>query len=157
MNIVRRVVASGDVPLLVLGETRVGKERLAEAIHAERPRSKGPFITVNCGALPESLLESELFGHEEGRFHRGHRSRRGWFELAHAGPSFWMKSASCRPYVQVKLLRVLAGARDSAGRERAEILEVDVRVMAATNRELAEDVEAQQVSPDLFIVSASSR
>jgi DNA-binding NtrC family response regulator len=84
MRVVERVVPN-DVPLLILGETGVGKERLARAVHAESPRSVGPFIAVNCGALPETLLESELFGHGEGAFTGATRSRRGWFELAHRG------------------------------------------------------------------------
>src|SRR4051812_32121066 len=87
MSLVHRVVAS-DASLLVLGETGVGKEHLARAIHAESPRATGPFIAVNCGALAETLLESELFGHEEGAFTGATRARRGCFELAHKGVVF---------------------------------------------------------------------
>ena len=96
MHVVHRVVAS-DATLLIMGETGVGKERLARAIHAESPRSAGPFISVNCGALSESLLESELFGHEEGAFTGASRARRGWFELApQLAPSSSTKSEKCR-------------------------------------------------------------
>ena len=148
MNIASRMVAS-DVPLLILGETGVGKERLARAIHAESPRSEGPFITVNCGALPETLLESELFGHEEGAFTGAVRSRRGWFELAHSGTIFLDEIGELPNHLQVKLLRVLQEHEiQRVGSEKSFL--VDVRVMAATNRDLETEVESHNFRKDLY-------
>ena len=106
MDVVHRVVAS-DATLLIMGETGVGKERLARAIHAESPRSGGPFVSVNCAALSETLLESELFGHEEGAFTGASRARRGWFELAHGGTIFLDEIGEMPKHLQVKLLTVL--------------------------------------------------
>ena len=148
MNIVSRVVAS-DVPLLILGETGVGKERLARAIHSESSRSTGPFITVNCGALPETLLESELFGHEEGAFTGAARSRRGWFELAHSGTIFLDEIGELANHLQVKLLHVLQDHEiKRVGSEKS--FSVDVRVIAATNRELEEEVSSRHFRKDLY-------
>lgn len=148
MQVVDRVVVS-DVPLLLLGETGVGKERLARAIHAESSRSAGPFIAVNCGALPETLLESELFGHEEGAFTGASRSRRGWFELAHGGTVFLDEIGDMPVHLQVKLLRILQEHEvQRVGSERT--VTVDVRVMAATNRDLESDVAARQFRRDLY-------
>lgn len=148
MRVVTRVVKT-DVPLLILGETGVGKERLARAIHAEGLRSAGPFITVNCGALPETLLESELFGHEEGAFTGAARSRRGWFELAHRGTIFLDEIGELANHLQVKLLRFLQEHEiQRIGSERS--FKIDVRVMAATNRDLEEEVEARSFRKDLY-------
>jgi two-component system response regulator AtoC len=148
MTLVRRVVAS-DVSLLILGETGVGKERLARAIHAESSRSDGPFVAINCGALPESLLESELFGHEEGSFTGATRARRGWFELAHRGTVFLDEIGEMPHHLQVKLLRVLQDHEVlRVGSEKP--ITVDVRIMAATNRELAQEVEARLFRRDLY-------
>ena len=148
MRTVGRVVAS-DTTLLVQGETGVGKERLARAIHAEGPRGQGAFITVNCGALPEALLESELFGHVEGAFTGATRSRRGMFELAHGGTIFLDEIGEMPYHLQVKLLHVLHHHEiQPVGGESA--LPVDVRVMAATNRDLGAEVEARQFRQDLY-------
>ncbi|HUV38769.1 MAG TPA: sigma-54 dependent transcriptional regulator [Planctomycetota bacterium] len=148
MSVVERVVSS-DVSLLILGETGVGKERLARAIHAESPRAQGPFIAVNCGALPESLLESELFGHEEGAFTGATRARRGWFELAHGGTIFLDEVGEMPLHLQVKLLRVLQEHEiQRVGSERP--IRADVRVFAATNRDLEEDVRTGKFRRDLF-------
>jgi transcriptional regulator with PAS, ATPase and Fis domain len=95
LRLARRVVKGESVALLILGETGVGKERLARSIHSESSRSAGPFVTVNCGALPEGLLESELFGHEEGAFTGAVRARRGYFELANRGTIFSTRLARC--------------------------------------------------------------
>ena len=148
MKIVQRVVSS-DSPILILGETGVGKERLAHAIHAASPRSQGPFTAVNCAALPETLLESELFGHEEGAFTGATRSRRGCFELAHQGTLFLDEIAELPLHLQVKLLRAV---------ERHEItrlgsekkIPINVRIMAATNRDIVAEVEEKRFRRDLY-------
>jgi DNA-binding NtrC family response regulator len=148
MDVVHRVVDS-DSSLLLLGETGVGKERLARAIHAESPRSNGPFVAVNCGALPETLLESELFGHEKGAFTGAARTRRGWFELAHGGTVFLDEVGEMAGHLQVKLLRVLQGhSIQPLGSERE--MRIDVRVMAASNRDLEAEVERGGFRRDLY-------
>ena len=148
MSVVARVVHS-NTSLLLLGETGVGKERLARAIHAEGPRAQGPFVTVNCGALPDALLESELFGHEEGAFTGATRTRRGSFELAHGGTLFLDEIGEVPHHLQVKLLRALQEHEiQPVGSEKP--IKLDVRVVAATNRDLAAEVEAKQFRRDLF-------
>ncbi len=148
INVVRRVAPS-DSALLITGETGVGKERLARAIHQESPRREGPFVTVNCGALPETLLESELFGHEEGAFTGASRTRRGWFELAHGGLVFLDEIGEMPHHLQVKLLHVLQNHElQRLGSERTTT--VDVRVIAATNRDLLAEVEQQRFRRDLY-------
>jgi len=142
-------VVKSDSALLVLGETGVGKERLARSIHSESARSAGPFVTVNCGALPENLLESELFGHEEGAFTGAVRARRGYFELAHRGTIFLDEIGEMPLHLQVKLLRVLEDKRiQRVGSEKP--IEVDVRIMAATNRDLKNEMEAHRFRADLY-------
>jgi len=148
MDVVHRVVAS-DATLLTMGETGVGKERLARAIHAESPRSTGPFISVNCGALSETLLESELFGHEEGAFTGASRARRGWFELAHNGTIFLDEIGEMPKHLQVKLLTVLQTREVQRVGAESSIV-IDVRVMAATNRDLAAEVESGNFRRDLY-------
>jgi two-component system, NtrC family, response regulator AtoC len=148
VELARRMVGS-DSSLLILGETGVGKERLARAIHNESPRAAGPFIPVNCAALPETLLESELFGHEEGAFTGATRPRRGYFELAHRGTIFLDEIGEMPSHLQVKLLRVLQEYEiQRVGSEKK--VPVDVRVMAATNRDLEQDIEARRFRRDLF-------
>jgi DNA-binding NtrC family response regulator len=148
INVARRVTAS-DASLLILGETGVGKERLARAIHAEGPRSAAPFIAINCGALPDTLLESELFGHEEGAFTGASRARRGWFELSHGGTIFLDEIGEIPLHLQVKLLHVLQNhVVQRLGSEQS--IEVDVRVMAATNRELLAEIEEGKFRRDLY-------
>jgi DNA-binding NtrC family response regulator len=148
MATVQRVVAV-DTPLLICGETGVGKERLASAIHAESLRAFGPFIAVNCGALPEGLLESELFGHEEGAFTGATRPRRGYFELAHQGTIFLDEVGEMPLHLQVKLLRVLQERTiQRVGGEKA--VPLNVRVIAATNRDLVAEVEARRFRQDLY-------
>jgi DNA-binding NtrC family response regulator len=148
MQVTRRVVDS-DSSLLVLGETGVGKQRLARAIHHEGRRAARPFLAVNCGALPETLLESELFGHEQGAFTGATRARRGYFELAHGGTLFLDEIGDVPLHLQVKLLRVLEDrAVQRLGSERAA--RVDVRLMAATNRDLEREVAERRFRADLF-------
>jgi DNA-binding NtrC family response regulator len=148
MEVVYRVVRS-DTTLLVVGETGVGKERLAQAIHGEGPRSRGPFVAVNCGAIPEALLESELFGHREGAFTGAMRARRGWFELAHGGTIFLDEIGEMPLHLQVKLLRVLQ-TREVVPVGSESPVSVDVRVMAATNRNLEDDARAKRFRGDLY-------
>jgi len=148
MNVVHRVAAS-DATLLIMGETGVGKERLARAIHAESPRSGGPFIAINCGALSEMLLESELFGHEEGAFTGASRARRGWFELAHNGTIFLDEIGEMPKHLQVKLLTVLQTREiQRVGAETS--VAIDVRVIAASNRDLAVEVDEGNFRRDLY-------
>jgi DNA-binding NtrC family response regulator len=146
--VVRKIMGS-ESSILLLGETGVGKERLARAIHQEGPRSSGPFLAVNCSALPETLLESELFGHEQGAFTGASRARRGFFELAHGGTIFLDEIGEVPLHLQVKLLRVLENRTiQRLGSEKTT--RVDVRIMAATNRNLEEDVRAQGFRSDLY-------
>jgi DNA-binding NtrC family response regulator len=146
---VARRVANSDTTLLVLGETGVGKEWLARAIHAEGPRASGPFLALNCGAIPEGLLESELFGHKEGAFTGATSDRRGHFELAHGGTLFLDEMGEMSPQVQVKLLRVLQEkAIQPVGSERT--IDVDVRVMAATNRDPQDEMDQGRLRRDLY-------
>lgn len=148
LPVARRVVES-DSALLILGETGVGKERLARAIHAESRRGAGPFLAVNCGALADSLLESELFGHEEGAFTGASRVHRGYFEMAHRGTIFLDEIGEMPLHMQVKLLRVLEDRQvRRVGGEQSR--RVDVRVVAATNRDLEADLKTKRFRSDLF-------
>lgn len=144
-----RKVARSNTSVLILGETGVGKERLARAIHAEGPRCNGPFIAVNCGAIPENLLESELFGHEKGSFTGATRSRKGFFELAHKGTLFLDEIGEMPLHLQVKLLRALDEYRIyRVGAEKP--IEVHPRVMASTNKDLEAGIRRGEFRPDLF-------
>ncbi|HOO78465.1 MAG TPA: sigma-54 dependent transcriptional regulator [bacterium] len=138
-----------NAPLLLLGETGVGKEHLARAIHSESPRSGGPFVTVNTAALPEQLLESELFGHTQGAFTGAARSRRGAFELAHHGTIFLDEIGEMPLHLQAKLLRTLQDYEvKPLGSEKP--IWVDVRVIAASNRDLEEEINQNNFRKDLF-------
>jgi len=142
-------IARSDSSVLILGETGVGKERLAHVLHSEGRRSEGPFVAVHCGALPESLMESEFFGHEQGAFTGATRSRRGCFEMAHQGTIFLDEIGEMPLHLQSKLLRVLEDhVIRRVGGEKP--VTVDVRVMAATNRNLEEAVRAKQFRSDLY-------
>ncbi|MGE0374863.1 MAG: sigma 54-interacting transcriptional regulator [Planctomycetaceae bacterium] len=148
MSVVERVAPS-NTTLLILGETGVGKERLAQAIHNESLRNAGPFVAVNCAALTESLLESELFGHEEGAFTGATRSRRGCFEVAHRGTLFLDEIGEMPQYLQAKLLRVLQEREvQRVGGERP--VPVDVRLMAASNRDIQSQAAAGEFRRDLY-------
>ncbi len=144
-----RRVAPADTSLLLLGETGVGKEWLARAIHAESPRTGGPFVAVNCAALPEGLLESELFGHVEGAFTGALRARRGYFELAHGGTLFLDEIVDMPLALQSKLLRALQErVIQPLGAE--ETVAVDVRIIAASNRDLEAAVQEGEFRTDVF-------
>ncbi|MCX5891987.1 MAG: sigma 54-interacting transcriptional regulator, partial [Deltaproteobacteria bacterium] len=130
-----KTLAVNDYAVLLTGETGTGKELAAAAIHSESRRSRGPFVPVNCGALPEGVVESELFGHVKGAFSGAIRDKKGRFELAHSGTIFLDEVAELPKAMQVKLLRVLeSGAFERVGGERT--VAVDVRVISATNRDL---------------------
>jgi DNA-binding NtrC family response regulator len=144
-----RQVAKSNASVLLLGETGTGKELIAKAVHQLSPRGSGPFVRVNCGALSESLLESELFGHVRGSFTGAIDNRTGRFEAAHTGTVFLDEINSTTPKLQVKLLRVLQ-EREFERVGDTHTIRVDTRVIAATNRDLLEEVEAQRFREDLY-------
>ncbi|MGH9971341.1 MAG: sigma-54-dependent transcriptional regulator [Pyrinomonadaceae bacterium] len=144
-----RAVAATSATVLIIGENGTGKEMLARAIYEESPRSSGPFVGVSCAALPESLIESELFGHEKGSFTSATHARKGRFELADGGTLFLDEVADLSPTVQVKLLRVLQ-ERTFQRVGGTKTLSVDIRLIAASNRDLEKEVEAGRFRRDLF-------
>jgi two-component system response regulator AtoC len=141
--------ARADVTVLVCGETGVGKELVARAIHAHSPRRRAAFIKLNCAAMPRELLESELFGHERGAFTGAHQRKPGRFELADGGTIFLDEIGELHPALQAKLLHVLQDGEFSrvGGRHN---LRVDVRTICATNRDLAREVAGGRFREDLF-------
>jgi two-component system response regulator HydG len=144
-----RQVAPSSASVLLVGESGTGKELAARLIHDRSPRARGPFIAVNCGAIPESLLESELFGHERGAFTGAVGRKEGRFERAHGGTLFLDEIGELTPSVQVKLLRVLQdGVIDRLG--GTEPVRVDARVVTATHRDLTAEVKAGRFREDLF-------
>ena len=146
---VTRQVAPSRACVLIVGETGTGKELIARAVHDLSPRASGPYIRVNCGALTESLLESELFGHVKGSFTGAVDNRTGRFEAGHTGSIFLDEINSTTPKLQVKLLRVLQeGEFERVGDVRT--VKVDTRIIAATNRDLLDEIEAGRFREDLY-------
>jgi len=142
-------VALSDISVLICGESGTGKELVAHAIHQRSLRKDNPFIVVNCGAIPENLLESELFGHEKGAFTGAYAQKKGKFELAHTGTLFLDEIGELAPSLQVKLLRVLQDRKIERIGGNQQI-ELDVRIIAATNRDLKKDMENQLFREDLY-------
>ncbi len=144
-----RQVAASDYSALVTGESGAGKELAARAIHEESPRKGGPFVPINCGALPDEILESEIFGHVRGAFTGAVRARKGRFELAHRGTLFLDEVGELSPAFQVKLLRVLQEKSFvRVGGEQS--ISVDVRVISATNRDLRRAIAQGRFREDLY-------
>jgi len=142
-------VAQYDFPVHLFGETGTGKELVANAIHNESRRGGAPFVPINCGALPEGLIESELFGHVKGAFSGAIRDKKGRFELADGGTVFLDEVAELSKPLQVKLLRFLQeGTFEKVGGERT--VEVNVRVISATNKDLKKEVQGNNFREDLF-------
>jgi DNA-binding NtrC family response regulator len=144
-----RAVADTNATILIIGENGTGKEMLARAIHEQSRRATAPFIAVSCAALPESLIESELFGHEKGAFTSATHARAGRFELADGGTLFLDEIVELSPNVQVKLLRVLQ-ERSFERVGGTKTLNVDIRLIAASNRDLETEVESEHFRRDLF-------
>jgi DNA-binding NtrC family response regulator len=144
-----RQVAQSNASILLLGETGTGKELVANAIHRLSPRGSGPFVRVNCGALAESLLESELFGHVRGSFTGAISNRIGRFEAAHTGTIFLDEINSTTPMLQVKLLRVLQ-EKEFERVGDTQTIQVDTRTIAASNRDLLSEVSLSRFREDLY-------
>jgi len=148
MEMVRQV-APLDSPVLLLGETGVGKEVIANAIHHSSPRRDGPFIKVNCGAIPENLMDSELFGHEKGAFTGALSRKRGRFERAQGGTIFLDEIGELRPEAQVRLLRVLQ-EKEIERVGGSGTIKVNIRIIAATHRDLEAMLEQRRFREDLY-------
>jgi DNA-binding NtrC family response regulator len=147
-RIIRRV-SNTDSTVLITGESGTGKELIANAIHSQSDRNDMPFVPIYCGAIPEELLESELFGHEKGAFTGAFKERRGRFELAHKGTVFLDEIGEMSPKLQVKLLRFLQETKfQRIGGSKT--IEVDVRILAATNKDLERAVAENEFREDLF-------
>jgi len=144
-----RKVATTDVPVLITGESGTGKELVARAIHRLSGRKANPFVVINCAAIPENLLESELFGHEKGAFTGAHAQRKGRFEMAHGGTLFLDEIGELSPPLQIKLLRFLQEQRIERVGGREQIV-VDARIVAATNRELKQAIGEGRFREDLY-------
>ena len=148
LSLVRRVAPS-EATVLIRGESGTGKELIAKAIHFASPRARGPLVKVNCAALPEALLESELFGHEKGAFTGAITSRQGRFELANGGTLFLDEIGDLPLHLQAKLLRVLQEREyEKVGSSRS--VKVNVRILAASHRPLEDLIKAGQLREDLY-------
>jgi sigma-54 dependent transcriptional regulator, acetoin dehydrogenase operon transcriptional activator AcoR len=144
-----RNIAGYDYPVHISGETGTGKELIAAALHNESPRCHGPFVPINCGALPEGLIESELFGHVKGAFSGAIRDKKGRFELADGGTIFLDEVAELSKPMQVKLLRFLQeGEFERVGGEKT--ITVNVKVTSATNKDLKKEVQMNRFRDDLY-------
>jgi two-component system nitrogen regulation response regulator NtrX len=141
--------AKSDSTIMVYGENGTGKELVARQIHAQSDRSDGPFVEVNCAAIPDTLIESELFGHEKGAFTSAVSRRKGKFEMAHHGTIFLDEVADMSPTAQAKVLRVVQEMRfERVGGE--EPINVDVRIIAATNKDIRAEVDSGRFREDLY-------
>ena len=149
MNFVRKVAASEATTILIQGESGTGKDLIAKAIHYESSRQQKPFVAINCSAIPETLMEAELFGHEKGAFTDAKQMKKGLFEAADGGTLFLDEIGELSPLLQAKLLRVL---EDQVIRRVGGIkdMQVDVRVIAASNRDLEKAVREGQFRQDLY-------
>jgi transcriptional regulator with PAS, ATPase and Fis domain len=142
-------VATLDSPVLLLGETGVGKDVIANTIHYSSSRSDGPFVSVNCGAIPDTLIDSELFGHEKGAFTGAYKKRIGRFEMANCGTIFLDEIGEMSPALQIKLLRVLQEQQfERVGGTKT--LHVDLRFIAATNKNLTTAINMEKFREDLY-------
>jgi DNA-binding NtrC family response regulator len=148
-EVIKRVAARRDASALIIGSTGTGKELVARAIHYNSERREAPFIPINCSAIPETLLESELFGHQKGAFTGAHETRRGLLEEASGGTVFLDEINTLSPNLQVKLLRVLQErvVRRVGGREN---IPIDIRLVSASNQDLEEAVKRGEFRQDLF-------
>lgn len=142
-------VAPSDATILILGESGTGKDLLAQEIHARSPRAARAFVAVNCAALPENLIESELFGHERGAFTGAMQQRKGKFELAHGGTIFLDEIGDMNPVTQAKVLRAIEN-RMIERLGGTHPIQVDVRIISATHRDLREEIETGRFREDLF-------
>jgi len=138
-----------DAPVLVQGESGTGKELVARAVHSQSPRRDKPFVGINCSAVPETLLESELFGYEKGAFSGAVTSHKGYFEEAHGGTLFLDEISEVRPAVQVKLLRVLQEHKIRPLGKGHEV-DVDIRIVSATNADIMQAVRNKSFREDLI-------
>ena len=142
-------VAESDATILLFGETGTGKEVMARVIHTNSRRGKGPFVALNCAAIPETLFESELFGHVKGAFTSAHGAKRGLFQMANGGTLFLDEIGEMPLSMQVKLLRAVQERESSRGGAETSI-KVDVRIIAATNKDLGEAVKNGTFRNDLY-------
>lgn len=142
-------VAQTDISVLIFGESGTGKEVFARALHGYSPRAKNQFLSVNCGAIPEGILESELFGHKRGSFTGASENRKGYFELADGGTLFLDELAEMPLMTQVKLLRAIE-TKEFMRIGGETVTKVDVRIIAATNKDLQKEVDAKRFREDLY-------